>query len=107
MISFALTEDQNIACAAAADFAAKLARPAARTADESGALPESLLDRAWALGLVQTAASNETPEQPSVLNAIVLEEIAHGDAAVALALAAPLGFVKAIAESGSPKQKQT
>jgi alkylation response protein AidB-like acyl-CoA dehydrogenase len=106
MISFALTEDQNIARAAAADFAAKLARPAARAADESGAIAESLLDRAWALGLVQTAASDETPEQPSVLNAIVLEEIAHGDAALALALAAPLGFVKAITENGSSNQKQ-
>jgi alkylation response protein AidB-like acyl-CoA dehydrogenase len=107
MISFALTEDQNIAQAAAADFAAKFARPAARAADESSALQDSLLTRAWALGLVQSAASAETPEQPSVLNALVLEEIAHGDAALALAMAAPLGFVKAIAESGSPNQKQT
>ena len=107
MISFALTEDQNIARAAAANFAANHARPAARGADESSAHPESLLDRAWALGLVQTAASEDSPEQPSVLNALVLEEIAHGDAALALALAGPLGFVKAIAENGSPAQKQT
>ncbi len=106
MISFALTEDQNIARAAAADFAADVARPASRGAEESGGFPEALLERAWALGLVQTAAGEDTPEQPSVLNALVLEEIAHGDAALAVALAAPLGFVKAIAEGGSAAQKR-
>jgi len=107
MISFALTEDQEIARAAAADFAASEARPAARDADERGAFPERLLDRAWGLGLVQATAGEETAEQPSVLNALVLQEIAHGDAALALALAAPLGFAKAIAENGSAAQKQS
>ncbi len=106
MISFALTEDQNIARAAAADFASRWARPAARAADESGRTSDLPLDRAWALGLVQTAAGEERSEQPTALNAIVLEEIAAGDAALALALAAPLGFVKAIAESGSADQRQ-
>jgi alkylation response protein AidB-like acyl-CoA dehydrogenase len=107
VISFALTEDQNIARAAAADFAINVARPASRAADESAGFPDGLLERAWALGLVQTAAGEEAPEQPSVLNALVLEEIAHGDAALAIALAAPLGFAKAIAEGGSASQKQT
>jgi alkylation response protein AidB-like acyl-CoA dehydrogenase len=106
MISFALTEDQTIARAAAADFAESEARPAARDADENGAFPEPLLERAWALGLVQAAAEGAASEQPSVLNALVLEELAHGDAALALALAAPLGFVKTIAENGSPAQKE-
>jgi alkylation response protein AidB-like acyl-CoA dehydrogenase len=106
MISFALTEDQNIARAAAADFAATIVRPAARGADESAGFSNALLERCWALGLVQTAAGDEAPEQPSVLNALVLDEIAHGDAALALAVAAPLGFAKAIAECGSPAQKQ-
>jgi alkylation response protein AidB-like acyl-CoA dehydrogenase len=107
MISFALTEDQNIARTAAADFATNVARPASRGADENAGFPDRLLERAWALGLVQTSAGDDAPEQPSVLNALVLEEIAHGDAALAVALAAPLGFVKAIAEGGSTAQKQT
>lgn len=106
MISFELTEDQVIAGRAAAEFAADLARPAARAADETGAFSASVLQRAWALGLVQSAASEEASEQPSVLNALMLEEIAHGDAALALALAAPLGFVRAIALTGTPAQRR-
>jgi alkylation response protein AidB-like acyl-CoA dehydrogenase len=106
MISFALTEDQDIARAAAERFARDVARPAARAADENGVFPEALLERAWSLGLVQSVAGGETAEQPSVLNALVIEEIAHGDAAMAVALAAPLGFVKAIAENGAPAQKR-
>lgn len=106
MISFALTEDQTIAQHAAAALAQAHARPAARAADEASAFPASLIERAWALGLVQTAASGDAPEQPSVLNAIVIEEVAYGDATLAAALAAPLGFVRAIAESGSPAQRR-
>jgi alkylation response protein AidB-like acyl-CoA dehydrogenase len=106
MISFALREDQEIACATAESFARDVARPVARTADENGAFPEALLERAWSLGLVQSIAGGEMTEQPTVLNALVLEAIAHGDAALAVALAAPLGFVKAIAENGTPAQKR-
>ena len=106
MISFALSEDQTIARRAAAGFAESAARPAARQADEASAFSASLLERAWALGLVQAAAGDDAPEQPSVMNALALEEIAAGDAALAAALAAPLGFVRAIAASGSREQKQ-
>jgi alkylation response protein AidB-like acyl-CoA dehydrogenase len=65
-----------------------------------------LLEAVWRLGLVQTVAAGDLPEQPTVLNALVLEELAHGDAALAMALAAPLGFAKAIAENGSEAQKR-
>ena len=59
----------------------------------------------WELGLVQAAADCEAGAsgQPTVQNALLLEELARGDAAVALAIAAPLGFVKAIAEQGSER----
>ena len=90
MISFAFTEDQTIARRAAAALAEAHAKPAARAADEVSAFPAALIGRAWALGLVQTAAAGDAPEQPSVLNAIVIEEVAYGDATLAAALAAPL-----------------
>ena len=59
MISFALTEEQTLARAAAAQFAADEVRPAAREAEENGAFAEPLLRRAWDLGLAQTAAAVE------------------------------------------------
>ena len=105
MISFALTEDQTLLRNASAQFAADEARPAARPAEESGAFPETLLRRAWELGLTQTAASAEPVEQPTVLNALALEEIAYGDAALAVAVAGALGFVRAVADQGTEAQR--
>ncbi len=106
MISFAFTEDQIIAGRAAATFAEAHAKPAARAADEASAFPATLIERAWELGLVQTAAAGEASEQPNVLNAVMIGEIAYGDAALAATLAAPLGFVRAIAENATPAQKR-
>lgn len=104
MISFTLTEEQSIAQSAAAQFAVEESRPAARAAEEDAEFASPLLHRAWRLGLVQAAASGEMSEQPTVLNALVLEEIAYGDAALAVALAGPLGFAKALVENGTPEQ---
>jgi alkylation response protein AidB-like acyl-CoA dehydrogenase len=107
MISFALTEQQEIACSVVADFALSVLAPAARAADETGALPASLMSAVWELGLAQAVADTEAgpSEQPTVQNALLLEELARGDAAVALAIAAPLGFAKAVAEQGSERQR--
>ena len=107
MISFELTEEQAIARAAAADFAQSTLTPAARAADEAARIASPTLSETWTLGVVQTVAdpSFRTMEQPTVLNALVLEELATGDATVAAAVAAPLGFVKAVAEQGSDRQR--
>jgi alkylation response protein AidB-like acyl-CoA dehydrogenase len=107
MISFALTEQQEIACSVVADFALSVLAPAARAADEANELPTSIMSPVWDLGLVQAAADREagSSEQPTVQNALLLEELARGDATAALAIAAPLGFVKAIAEQGSERQR--
>jgi alkylation response protein AidB-like acyl-CoA dehydrogenase len=108
MISFAPSEEQEIACAQVADFARAVLAPAARAADEAAYLPPAIQFATWALGLVQNIADAEagTSEQPTVLNALLLEQLARGDAAVALAVAAPLGFARAIAEQGSERQRR-
>ena len=108
MISFALTEEQEIARATAADFARSVLSATARATDEAAALPATLQATAWALGLVQTIADAGpgSLEQPTVLNALMLEELARGDAAAAVAIAAPLGFVKAVADQGTERQRQ-
>lgn len=108
MISFDLTEEQEIARSMALDFAQSVLKPAARRADESSEIGRDVLQGAWALGLVQAIADAEQglPEQATVLNTLLLEELARGDAGVAMAIAAPLGFVKAIAEQGSQRQKR-
>ncbi len=108
MISFALTEEQDIARSMVLDFAQSVCLPAARKADEASELGRDVLQGAWALGLVQSIAGSDDglPEQATVFNTLLLEELARGDAAVAMAIAAPLGFVKAVAEQGSERQKR-
>ena len=109
MISFAPTDEQRLVCDITAHFAAKALAPAARGADEGQGFSPELLDRIWALGLVANIAANPgaLQQQPALLNVQALERLAEGDATAAMALAGPLGFVKAVAEQGSERQKDS
>ena len=110
MISFKLEEEQEIARDALRDFAAEAMRPIARECDETSAIPEEFLAQSWELGLVSTqipeAYGGGGEARSPVTNAIVLEELAWGDAALALAAVAPAGFAYAIADQGTEAQKQ-
>jgi alkylation response protein AidB-like acyl-CoA dehydrogenase len=110
MISFGLTEEQELVRSTLRDFAAEVLRPAAREADESSRLPEGLLDQAWELGLTSTqlpaaVGGGDEPRSP-VTNALVLEELGAGDAALGLALTQPSLFAFALADLGTPEQKK-
>ena len=110
MISFKLEEEQEIARDALHDYATEAMRPIARECDEASAIPEEFLAQSWELGLVSTqipeAYGGAGEARSPVTNAIVLEELAWGDAALALAALAPAGFAYAIADQGSEAQKK-
>ncbi len=108
MISFELTEEQQLAQSMVQQLAGATLRPAAREADDRGAIPESILDEIWATGIVQAQASTDISVAGSTatLNAILIEELAVADAAFAMAAAAPIGFLSAIVAQGSPAQKK-
>ena len=55
MVSFELSEDQRLLQETVAAFAVEQIRPLARDADERGAAPESVVAKAWELGLVASA----------------------------------------------------
>lgn len=109
MISFKLTEEQEVVREALHDFAAQVLRPAARECDESVEIPQELLDQTWELGLISTqlpeAQGGGGEERSPVTNALVLEELAYGDATLALAAVAPSGFAYAVADQGTEEQK--
>jgi alkylation response protein AidB-like acyl-CoA dehydrogenase len=86
-------------------LAATALRPAAREADDYQAIPASVRDQIWATGIVQSQASGDN-DRAATLNAILLEELAVADAAFAIALAAPIGFLSAVSAQGSPEQKK-
>jgi len=111
MISFAMTDEQASARDAIRGFAATALRPNARAYDEASAIPDAFYPQAWELGLTATQLPEAyggygAPRSP-VTNAIVLEELAYGDAALALAAAAPSLFAYAVADQGTEAQRRT
>ena len=106
MISFELTEEQKLAQSMVREMAAAALRPAARGADDSEAIPRSILDEIWSTGIIQSQADADQDARLATLNAILLEELAVADASFAIAAAAPIGFLSAIAAQGSTAQKK-
>ena len=103
MITFELSADQKMAQSAMQDFAQSALRPVARKQDTESRIAPETLAALWEAGIVQSQTGDELARS-AVLNAIVLEELAVGDATLALALAAPMAFVQAIIDHGSPAQ---
>jgi alkylation response protein AidB-like acyl-CoA dehydrogenase len=106
-----MTEEQEVVRDAMREFAADAIRPIARGCDEESRVDEAFLETVWGLGLSSTQipeayGGGGEPRSP-VTNAIVLEELAHGDAALALAGAAPSLFANAVVDQGSEEQKRT
>jgi alkylation response protein AidB-like acyl-CoA dehydrogenase len=93
MVSFQPSEEQQLIRDTVASFAREQIRPAARPSDESGQIPEDLVQQAWELGLVQSAipeAFGGVGEAPSaVTSALVCEELGWADLSIALHLLAP------------------
>jgi alkylation response protein AidB-like acyl-CoA dehydrogenase len=110
VISFGPGEEQEVAREAMREFAAAAIRPQARASDEAGAAPEALLEQAWQLGLTATqipeAFGGGGEARSPITNALVLEELAFGDAGLALAALAPSLFAMPVVEFGSEAQKQ-
>jgi alkylation response protein AidB-like acyl-CoA dehydrogenase len=108
LISFELSEEQKIAQAMVQDLARSVLWPASRPADESAAMPDSILAEIWATGIIQAQAQSGSGADAgaATLNAILLEELAAADASFAIAAAATIGFLSAIAAQGSAAQKQ-
>lgn len=110
MISFGLTEDQELVRDSMREFAADLLRPIGRDCDENSDIPDDFLQSVWDLGLTSTqipeAFGGAGEERSPVTNAILLEELAHGDAALAIAAVAPSQFANAIVDHGTEAQKK-
>ena len=109
MISFGPTEEQELVRDAMREFAGAALRPIARECDEDSKLQAGFLEQAWELGLVDTqipeAYGGGGEARSPITNALVLEELGHGDATLALAMTVPAGFANAIVDQGSEAQK--
>jgi alkylation response protein AidB-like acyl-CoA dehydrogenase len=108
VIDFEPSEEQALIRDTVHEFAKSELRPRAREADEAGKIPGDVLARAHELGLV----ANGLPEEfggggarSAVTGALVAEELAYGDLALALAILAPGLVAYPIADFGTPEQK--
>lgn len=109
MIDFELTEEQQMIRDTVGAFASEEIRPAARPADESGDIPDALIAKIAELGLVRGALPESVGggggECSAVTGAIVAEELAYGDLAIAIHCLAPRLLAYPILEMGTDAQR--
>jgi alkylation response protein AidB-like acyl-CoA dehydrogenase len=110
MVSFEPSEEQQLIRDTVASFAREQIRPAARDADESGRIPEALVQQAWELGLIQHAVPEAHggygDTRSAITSALVCEELGWADLSIALHVLAPRLLVYPVIELGSAAQQQ-
>lgn len=109
MFGFEPTQDQKTLIEAVRRYAQRELRLHLRSADEKGALPESVTRAGWELGLLPASlpeAFGGFGERSALTGVLAAEELAWGDLAGALALMAPNLVALPVLLKGSPQQKQ-
>ena len=110
MLSFELSEEQQMIRDTVGAFAREQIRPAARTADESGEIRADLVSQAWQLGLVQGPIPENLggngDARLAMTGSIIAEELAYGDMAIALHVLAPRLLVFPVLEMGTDVQRE-
>jgi alkylation response protein AidB-like acyl-CoA dehydrogenase len=103
------SDEQQLIVETLHSFASQEIRPCARACDESGTLPDPVLDAAHELGLVANALEEQrdNPDgRSAVTAALVVEELAWGDLSIALAILSPSLLALPIADHGTPAQRE-
>ncbi len=110
MISFELSEEQQMIRDTVGTFARDEIRPAARPADEACLIPPELVAKAWQLGLVRSAIpaqfGGDGDARTAVTGAVIAEELAYGDLSVAIDVLAPRLFAFPLLETGTADQQK-
>ena len=109
MFNLELTDEQELIRETVSSFAREQIRPIARECDESGVIPEALIQKGFDLGLIQSAIPEEHggfgEERSAVTGCIVAEELACGDLSIALHLLTPRLVAYPLVDGGTPAQK--
>jgi alkylation response protein AidB-like acyl-CoA dehydrogenase len=105
MVNFEPSEEQHLIRDTVRQFAVEQIRPAARHADESGQVPETLVEHAWELGLVQNNIPEDVgghgQDHSAMTSALYCEELAWADLSIALHLLAPRLVTEPLLDAGS------
>ena len=109
VIDFEPDEEQQLIADTVRQFAENELRGRARESDEASALPADTLRAAHELGLVANAIDERFGgggARSAVTGALVAEELAWGDLAIALAALSPSLLAFPVTDFGSDEQKQ-
>jgi len=106
-----VTEEQQMFRDMAQRFAKEVLREAAATADHACEVPEGFAAQVAELGLAQFAVpealGGAATESSAVAQALVAEDLAHGDLGLCVAALAPIAVANALARWGSAQQQST
>jgi alkylation response protein AidB-like acyl-CoA dehydrogenase len=109
LFDLTLSDSQSLVRDSMQKFARSRLRPSALAADEASLPPAGLLDEAHALGLSQLAVPEALggagESRSPITNVLVVEALAHGDMALAMAALAPVSVVHAIVDYGTAEQQ--
>jgi len=109
MISFSMTAEQKMIVDAVSRFATREMREAARECDETGEIPQKLIDTAWELGLVASHIPEEYEgfgeEHSALTSVLVAETLAYGDLSIAMHAMTPGLLAFPVLEGGTDEQK--
>lgn len=110
MISFSPTEEQHMIVAMVKQFAADEMRKIYRECDESGRIPDAVVDTAWRMGLVSSGIPEDCGgvggERSAVTGSLMAEELAWGDLSLAMHILCPALFAYPVLETGSDSQRK-
>lgn len=110
MISFSLSEEQQMITNMMKQFATDAMRKSYRECDESGQIPARIIDTAWQLGLISSSIPEEYggsgEEHSAVTGSLIAEELAWGDLSMAMHILCPTLVVLPILEMGTEEQKK-
>ncbi len=110
MISFSPTEEQQMIVTMVKQFANDEMRKIYRECDESGEVPDSVIDTAWKMGLTCSSIPDEYggsgAEHSAITGSLIYEELAWGDLSMAMHILCPALFAYPVLELGTETQKK-
>lgn len=110
MFGFSLSEEQRIMQDTIKTFVKNVILENAHEMDEAGEITAASLQKAWELGISISPVPEEFGgfgmEYSPIMNAIILEELAAGEMAFAVAATIPSTFVLPVLEMGTKEQKK-
>ena len=109
MISFSMTDEQKMIVDAVSRFATREMREAARECDETGEIPQKLIDTAWEMGLIASQIPEKYggfgDEHSALTGVLVAETLAYGDLSIGMHALSPGLLAFPILVGGTEEQK--